>query len=954
MKSIRFDSLLLVTLVGLLVAAGALAQAPVDPPGAPIRLRMATFTPTRGEAPAIPPGLAIAGYAEGERGYYLVQFRGPVLDTWKAGVQALGAELLAYVPEFAYKVRMTPAQARQLERLEGVAWVGLFQPAYKLSPRLARDGRRLYAVVVEPGADGEGVAAAVGRMAGVTVLSREGNLLVVAAEGAHVDAVARVLDVAWIENYALRKKHNEYGAGVILGANAANANGYDGSTQTVAVSDTGLGGGTSGSAHPDVPSGRIAAIHNWPGANSALCYNVVDDGAVDVDSGHGTHVSLSAVGDGGAGGEGKGTAPAARLLFQAVENWADMIGFCAAIYPDGYYLVGIPTDIRGLFNQAYTGGARIHSNSWGSDAAGDYTVDSANADDFVWSNRDIAITFSAGNAGTDGNADGAVDLGSVGSPATAKNVISVGASENHRQGSYPCDTGLAYTGCAAQGGQNSIFTYGAAWPADFPAAPLSSDPSAGNAEQLAAFSSRGPTSDGRIKPDVVAPGTWVLSGYSDLYQQGYDSQRNPRNNAWQYDGWGYPLNPAYKYMGGTSMSNPLVAGAAAVVRDFYQKARSHSASAALVKATLINSAVDLLDENNDGVGDNDFPIPNPHEGWGRVNLQGATSSQRQFVDDAAGIQTNGVASSSYTAAGGAPMKVTLVWSDYPSTEAAAINLVNDLDLVVTSPGGTVYRGNVFSAGWSAPGGSADRINNVENVYVQSAAAGTWTVEVRGFNVPNGPQPFALVVDGASTTPPPPNTPPTASFTSSCSGLGCNFDASGSTDTDGTIVSYAWDFGDGSSGAGAATSHNYAASGSYTVVLTVTDDDGATDTDTQTVNVTAPPSDSTMHIGDLDGSSAAVRRNTWAATVTIVVHDGNHNPLAGATVAGTWSGGYSGTSTCTTGAAGQCSVTSGNISTKKSSTTFAVTNVTMASKTYAGGNHDPDGSSDGTRITVNRP
>jgi hypothetical protein len=76
-----------------------------------------------------------------------------------------------------------------------------------------------------------------------------------------------------------------------------------------------------------------------------------------------------------------------------------------------------------------------------------------------------------------------------------------------------------------------------------------------------------------------------------------------------------------------------------------------------------------------------------------------------------------------------------------------LNLVNDLDLTITSPTGTVYRGNVFSGGWSQTGGSADRINNVENVYVQSAASGVWTVQVSGFNAPQGPQPFALVVNG---------------------------------------------------------------------------------------------------------------------------------------------------------------------------------------------------------------
>jgi hypothetical protein len=92
------------------------------------------------------------------------------------------------------------------------------------------------------------------------------------------------------------------------------------------------------------------------------------------------------------------------------------------------------------------------------------------------------------------------------------------------------------------------------------------------------------------------------------------------------------------------------------------------------------------------------------------------------------------------------LKVTLAWTDYPASTSAVTSLVNDLDLTVTAPDGTIYKGNVFSGGWSAPGGSVDRLNNVENVYVFSAAAGTWTIDVSGYNVPSGPQTFALVVD----------------------------------------------------------------------------------------------------------------------------------------------------------------------------------------------------------------
>lgn len=761
-------TILLLLLVSSLPSVGRAAPLEQEHPAA-IHLKAATFAPSRGEAPAIPPGLTIAGYAQGQRGYYIIQFRGPIEQVWKDEVSAAGAELLAYIPDFAFKARMNPAAAARIERLGSVAWVGLFHPAYKLSPDLVRDGTHLYRVRVERGAD-VGQATAAIAQAGAQIVDRQDTILLVAADSAQLVAIAHVLDVAWVENFRMPQKHNEYGAGVILGANTANANGYDGSTQIAAVADTGLGNGTAAEAHLNLPASRITAIFNWPGSNNN-CYSVIDDGAADVDSGHGTHVAVSVVGGGYLNQQNitveKGTAPAARLVFQAVENFADMKGLCAFTYPDDYYLIGLPNDLRALYQQAYDAGARIHSNSWGSAVNGDYTLDSANTDDFIWNRRDMLITFSAGNEGTDANGNGVVDNDSIGSPATAKNVLTVGASENDRQGHYECDTSLLYISqdaayqqnqtCGSMDGQNLLGTYGQRWPADYPANPLAGDQTGGNKEQMAAFSSRGPTDDGRIKPDVVAPGTWVLAGYADAYQQGYDASPNPRTGRFQHDGWGMPAGPHYKYFGGTSMSNPLAAGAATVMRDFYQKAHEHAASAALVKATLINSAVDLLDENNDGADDNDFPIPNDHEGWGRINLSDATDGSSDFVDQSTGISTG--ANSGYTVnvTGGSLLKITLVWSDYASTEAASINLVNDLDLVVTAPGGATYRGNVFSGGWSQTGGSADRRNNVENVYINAPAAGVWTVQVTGFNVPSGPQPFALVVDGGElATPPPPS------------------------------------------------------------------------------------------------------------------------------------------------------------------------------------------------------
>ncbi len=732
----------------------------------PIRLKAGAFFPTAGQTLPIPESLQARESTTGQAQYYIVQFNGPIEQVWKDGVIELGGKFHGYIPDFAFKVKLNSGQVDAVQALDFVRWVGVFEPAYRLDPDISRGDAQLYRVRFEAGsADAANVRALIATGAEISRYD-DGSALVL-ANSPQLDALAYIVEVAWIEDFFFYEKHNEYGAGQIIGGAIANANGYNGSTQIVAVADTGLGTGVAATAHPDVPASRIVAIQDFPATSSPFCYNAFPDGALDPDSGHGTHVALSVLGDGGINGVGQGSAPAASLVFQSVEDYIDTIGFCGAT-PDGYYLVGLPDPLGNLYLPAYNAGARIHSNSWGSNAAGDYTADSAATDQFIWNNPDMLISFSAGNSGVDTNNNGVVDNDSIGSPATAKNVLTVGASEGERADNFACDTGLSYTSsdsyqagqtCTSMGGENAVGTAGQRW--GFSTEPLASDPSGGNANQMAPFSSRGPTDDGRIKPDIVAPGTWILSGYSDMFQQGYDGSPNPQNGLFQSDGWGMPFNDDYKYFGGTSMSNPIAAGGAAVVRDFYQKSEGHAASAALVKGTLINSAVDLLDENNDGANDNDFPIPNVHEGWGRIDLAAATDGSHIWVDNAGGLSTGQSDTYNYNVTAGTTFKVTLVWSDFPSTETAAVNLVNNLNLTVTSPGGTVYRGNVFSGGWSTSGGSSDSVNNVENVYIQAAEAGTWTVTINGSNVPQSAQPYALVVDGQSgtgPTPTPTNTP----------------------------------------------------------------------------------------------------------------------------------------------------------------------------------------------------
>ena len=129
--------------------------------------------------------------------------------------------MVAYLPDYAYKVRMNQGQAKKVEDLQDVVFVGPFQPAFKLSPNLVVGGPALYSVRVESGRD-FGLTNAAIATTGAEIVSRDGDVLTVLADAAQVQAIAQVADVAWIENWLLREKHNEWGGGQIIGGLAAN------------------------------------------------------------------------------------------------------------------------------------------------------------------------------------------------------------------------------------------------------------------------------------------------------------------------------------------------------------------------------------------------------------------------------------------------------------------------------------------------------------------------------------------------------------------------------------------------------------------------------------------------------------------------------------------------------------------------------------------------------------
>src|SRR5947209_3204009 len=220
------------------------------------------------------------------------------------------------------------------------------------------------------------------------------------------------------------------------------------------------------------------------------------------------------------------------------------------------------------------------------------------------------------------------------------------------------------------------------------------------------------------------------------------------------------------HWGGTSYSTPAAAAAAAIIRQYFVDGwyptgapvlgDSMNPSAALIRAVLIASGQQVTGSGLVARSPTDT-WPNNEQGFGRVLLSkvlpiaaAGDTFRTQVVDGTAGLLTGDEAAYTFHVGISGPAKFVLTWSDYPGTIGTTKALVNDLDLEVTAPDGTVYRGNhfaPFAQGQSLPGGTFDTTNVEEAVILKSAMAGNWSVRVIGSNVPVGAQPFALVATG---------------------------------------------------------------------------------------------------------------------------------------------------------------------------------------------------------------
>ncbi len=669
----------------------------------------------------------------------LVHFYAPIKPAWQSGLVSRGVRVLLYVPDDALLVQGSPAALSSLRALPVVDWVGSYEPSWKMPSGLAMStGIQDVRILLIPGETPNAIIAWLAR-AGVPARGTDAsNPGILGAFGkgdfrwvrarvpsSLIPALAALPEVQFIDPVLAVRSLN-YATDWVLQTNVSGDYRYwavdlNGTGQVIGIADTGVdydnpqfrlraSQTTSGDIYNVTDATRRKVVRyldmgvltgqlTWPGGGGAWDpYSIMDCAG-----GHGTSVASTLAGNayGISGDLNNGNALNAQIYMEDVGGLATG-DTCTN---GGETLIYVPEDYADLFGPpglVYNdpvAPVRIQSDSWG--AAGDaYDLQARMVDAFVWGHPDFTVFFAAGN---EGPAAGTIDT-----PGTAKDVVTVGGVCNP-DGASQCP-----------GAQND----------------------------LASFSSRGPTQDGRLKPDLVA----TADGFSAT------SSGSP------FDCTSYPgscVLPGDHGWAGTSYATPAAAAAAAIVRQYFTQgwypsrapvaADAFDPSAALLRAMLLASGQQVT-----GSGATDASWPNNQQGFGRILLSSVLplpgdAFDTQVVDNRAGLVTGQAMTYTFHVVAGAPsVRFVLGWTDYPGTLGASKALVNDLDLQVTAPDGTVFRGNNFGSaavGASVPGGTFDTTNPEEAVLLKSPQPGDWKVQVIAANVPVGPQPFALVATG---------------------------------------------------------------------------------------------------------------------------------------------------------------------------------------------------------------
>jgi len=683
-----------------------------------ILLRAGAFDTTEPE----PLALARLGEAEATtEQLYLVQMVGPIKDEWFDALQS-NTEVLSYIPNNAYLVRANSAAIEHLNSFKSdagfIQWSGAFKPAYKIAPEIALNSEDVITVTVQMARsrDSQTDVQRVTSMSAGSVIGEPIDVMNftnvrMRVRPSEIPEIARLSDVVWIEPWAEPVLFDERQGQLVAGnfnGTTLNPPGYlswlssKGIAQEpdflVDMADSGIDRGNLDPEvlHPDFLNESGLSRIEYA---RLVGTNILDESINDI-TGHGT-LDAAIV-----GGFNSGT------QFPMVDDQGYRFGL--GIHP--FARLGVTKifnpnftnpNLSEMVEMMYVDGARISSNSWGS-YTNDYTAESQLYDRFVRDassaeagNQELTIIFASGNRGQ--------NFLSV--PSNAKNVIAVGSSENLRPGTDGCQL-----------------------PTE-----AANDPMA-----ILPFSSGGFTTDGRVKPELVAPGTHIQGAASQDENNFASGICGPK---FFPDG-----QTLYTWSSGTSHSAPAVSGAAAVVRQFFKESADRTPSPAMIKAFLANTATHMT-----GTNAND-DLPSPAQGWGLLNLGRALDDvpkvlvdQNQLITQTGQtIEINGNVVDSTK-----PFRISLAWTDAPGSPAGN-PVVNNLDLEVEI-GGNTYHGNAFVKGLSVPVAVNDPVNNLESVWLPEGTTGDFVIRITGANIAGDGVPgnsdstdqdFALVIYNA--------------------------------------------------------------------------------------------------------------------------------------------------------------------------------------------------------------
>ncbi|HMZ19693.1 MAG TPA: S8 family serine peptidase, partial [Blastocatellia bacterium] len=631
-----------------------------------INLRGQTFEPVVGQAAS---ARTLARRTTNEPGYHLVQFAAPVRDEWLEEIRAAGGEIVQYVPNQAFVVFASPEAMAVIAEHPRVRWTGEFQAG---ASSTALSNRRQ--MTVAQGDKG---------IFDIAVLART-ELDKVAR--ASTDFGVTIRNRIMLPNNFFNVLRVEMDSELILpllqlpGVLAVEP--YVKPTREDERSAQILAGNFLNPNELKSPGYDPLAQFGVDGKGVTVA--VADDG-VSTQSDGGFYLTSANVANAPlrgatAGGDGHGHLNASIIAGDLPFGPLDPLGFNYGLgvarkanilnvpfLRAGYAGTEFDT-ANDTVNTAGPNGANgfILSNSWGAGV-------NENAYDLLAAQYDGFVRDASPAETIDPLvivfSAGNLGAGGLTRPKTAKNVITVASSENLRS---------------------------------------QLSPSANSLDDLSDFSSHGPAKDNRIKPDLTAPGTAITGG-----RAGKDALFGD-------------IDEAHRWSSGSSHAAAHVAGAAALFTQFWKDGHGGAnPSPALVKAALINGAREM-----NGTGTL-ATVPNNAEGWGRLNLQNVlkTGVPTRYVNQTAVLSKVGeeAAFKGFVAAANRGLRISLAWTDPPAINDPA--LVNNLDLEVTV-GETTYRGNVFTDGVSISGGAADKVNNVENVFLPAGIAANTPVTIR--------------------------------------------------------------------------------------------------------------------------------------------------------------------------------------------------------------------------------